>query len=223
MSRKFRYLILIAIVIFIITVTLFRWSYFKNKTKTPILSSPSNQASNNTTTPTKTNVNNLNSLAFPIAEFSTRITKKPFGIYITPENSPVSPERFSGYHTGVDVEYEDVTADVPVYAIADGTVVESRFVSGYGGTFIIEAEYDGIPHTFLYGHIRPSSLPSVGKIVKKGEQLAVLGTGKSYETDGERKHLHFAVTANNQIDLRGYVQNKTDLDLWLNPQDLNYQ
>ena len=36
-----------------------------------------------------------------------RITKKPFGIFITTQNSPVQPERFSGYHTGVDVEYKD--------------------------------------------------------------------------------------------------------------------
>jgi hypothetical protein len=33
------------------------------------------------------------------------LQKKPFGIYITPENSPVQPENFTGYHTGIDVEY----------------------------------------------------------------------------------------------------------------------
>src|SRR3989344_7022766 len=44
----------------------------------------------------------------PIAEFSQRITKKPFGIYITPETSPVHPDKFDGFHTGVDIEYEDI-------------------------------------------------------------------------------------------------------------------
>lgn len=51
----------------------------------------------------------LPKIVLPIAEFEKRITKKPFGIYITPQNSPVQPERFTGYHTGVDVEYEDIT------------------------------------------------------------------------------------------------------------------
>ena len=38
----------------------------------------------------------------PIGQTEERITKKPFGIKISPENSPISPERFSGYHTGID-------------------------------------------------------------------------------------------------------------------------
>src|SRR5438105_4096773 len=44
----------------------------------------------------------------PIGNSLSRVTKKPFGIYITPQNSPVQPEKFKGYHTGVDFE---TTAD----------------------------------------------------------------------------------------------------------------
>lgn len=156
-------------------------------------------------------------LAEPIAEFKQRITKKPFGIYITPATSPVQPERFTGYHTGVDAEYEDKTADVPVYAIADGKVVLSKTASGYGGVFMIEIQLNGAPHTVLYGHIRPSSLPKVGQQIKKGEQLAILGTGNSSETDGERKHLHFAILSDDRIDLKGYVQNQSELPRWVDP------
>ena len=36
----------------------------------------------------------------PISNPLERIIKKPFGIKINPANSPVQPERFSGYHTG---------------------------------------------------------------------------------------------------------------------------
>jgi len=32
-------------------------------------------------------------------------------IYITPQTSPVQPERFTGYHTGVDVEYNDIKSE----------------------------------------------------------------------------------------------------------------
>ena len=185
-----------------------------------------NENSNaNTAPPVNNNVNSSvpvpkSSLAEPVADFRARVTKKPFGIYITPQNSPVSPERFTGYHTGADAEYTDISADVPVYAVADGTVVLSRTASGYGGVFMIEITLDGAKHTILYGHIRPSSLPKVGQKVTKGEQLALLGTGYSSETDGERRHLHFAILADNSLTITGYVSSKNQLSSWLDP--LNY-
>ncbi|NTU99252.1 hypothetical protein HGA64_04600 [Candidatus Falkowbacteria bacterium] len=40
----------------------------------------------------------------PISDALSRVTKKPFGIKVSPKNSSVSPERFTGYHTGVDFE-----------------------------------------------------------------------------------------------------------------------
>jgi murein DD-endopeptidase MepM/ murein hydrolase activator NlpD len=158
-----------------------------------------------------------NALANPVADFKARVTKKPFGIYITPQNSPIQPERFTGYHTGADAEYQDITDDVPVYAVADGKVVLSKTASGYGGVFMIEILLNGTKHTVLYGHIRPSSLPKVGTQVTKGKQLAVLGTGYSTETDGERRHLHFTILATNALDIRGYVQSESQLSGWLDP------
>lgn len=157
------------------------------------------------------------SLANPVANFKARVTKKPFGIYITTQNSPVQPERFSGYHTGADAEYQDVSTDVPVYAVADGTIVLSRTASGYGGVFMIEIELDGVKHNVLYGHIRPSTLPTVGEKVTRGQQIALLGTGYSTETDGERRHLHFAVLTDTRLDIKGYVPTKADLSGWLDP------
>ena len=158
-----------------------------------------------------------NAYADPVADFRARVTKKPFGIYITPQNSPVQPERFTGYHTGTDAEYTDVTSDVPVYAVADGTVVLSEYVSGYGGVFMISFDLNDSPHSALYGHIRPTSLPEVGKKVTKGEQIGLLGTGYSSETDGERRHLHFAVLSDNRIDVKGYVQAQSNLSGWIDP------
>jgi murein DD-endopeptidase MepM/ murein hydrolase activator NlpD len=159
-------------------------------------------------------------LADPIADFKARITKKTFGMHITPATSPVQPEKFTGYHTGIDVEYTDVTADVPVYALADDTIAYSGWVSGYGGALIIKADIKGATHSVLYGHLRPASLPAVGTKFKKGDQMAVLGTGYSHETDGERRHLHFSVLSNDRIDLKGYVSNKSDLSGWLDPLSL---
>jgi len=61
----------------------------------------------------------------PIAGALTRVTKKPFGIYVSPGHSPVSPERFSGYHTGVDFETTaaEQNIDIPIYALCDGNLL----------------------------------------------------------------------------------------------------
>jgi len=61
-------------------------------------------------------------LSEPISNTKSRVTKKPFGIYITPQTSPVQPEKFTGYHTGTDFETTSQEADavVPVYAACTG-------------------------------------------------------------------------------------------------------
>ncbi|OGY24646.1 MAG: hypothetical protein A2Y57_00810 [Candidatus Woykebacteria bacterium RBG_13_40_7b] len=159
--------------------------------------------------------------ALPVANFLTGQTKKVFGQYITPENSPIQPEKFTGYHTGVDIEQVQDNIDVPVYAISDGTIKFLGEVGGYGGVIIYEATIDNAPATILYGHIRLSSVTKkVGDTVAKGEKLAVLGTGYSSETDGERKHLHFAIHKGSQIVYLGYVQNQSQLSDWINPDDI---
>ena len=104
------------------------------------------------------------------------------------------------------------------------------FVSGYGGLLVLKGSIDKnpVPGTgfsdqsryFLYGHVRPSRLPAVGSTVKQGDQVGGLGTAFSSETDGERRHLHFAVYTKDPVDLRGYVQNQSELSAWQNPLDL---
>jgi murein DD-endopeptidase MepM/ murein hydrolase activator NlpD len=159
----------------------------------------------------------ISKLSFPIAEFEERITKKTFGIYITPQNSPVRPERFSGYHTGVDVEYENTAEEVPIYAIYECEVILKRWVSGYGGTMILKCDIVNQEFYILYGHLSEESFIKKNT-VKKGERIAILGKGKTRETDFERKHLHFAIMKNN-LDLRGYVQNNKELENWYDPID----
>jgi murein DD-endopeptidase MepM/ murein hydrolase activator NlpD len=158
------------------------------------------------------------SVVFPIQEFETRITKKPFGIFITPETSPVQPERFSGYHTGVDVEYQDVSGPVPVFAIADGKVEYSGWVAGYGGVMAIRHTIDNRQYLAIYGHLNPDSLVAKGEQVSQGEQIGILGKGYSSETDGERKHLHFGLYTGSDVNLKGYVSTRQELSAWIDPQ-----
>jgi murein DD-endopeptidase MepM/ murein hydrolase activator NlpD len=155
-------------------------------------------------------------LVEPIAEFKQRITKKRFGTYVTPNNSPVQPEKFTGYHTGVDVEYDDVSEEVQVVAIADGTIVQSNTVSGYGGVVIIEHTINGTATYVLYGHLAASSMVGRGKITK-GQKIGILGKGNSSETDGERKHLHLSIRKTHSISVKGYVQSQNELSAWHDP------
>lgn len=158
-------------------------------------------------------------LAEPIAEFRERMTKKFFGTYITPANSPVTPERFTGYHTGVDVEYADVNSDVPVFAIADGIIIASEYASGYGGVMVIKHEISGKTLYAVYGHLKPISMLKTGTNVTQGRKIGVLGTGYSSETDGERRHLHFAIAKTNTIT--GYTSSKSELNSnWIDPLSL---
>ncbi len=164
---------------------------------------------------------NQTSLIEPIDELRSRITKKPFGIFITSENSPVQPERFSGYHTGVDVEYADKPdVDIPVRSIAPGRVVHSGRAAGYGGVLVISHQIGNETKLALYGHLDPSSLPKLGSEVSAGQQIGVLGEGGTAETDGERKHLHFGIIKGEAVTLKGYVQKEQDLAGWENPLSL---
>ncbi|HEV2413121.1 MAG TPA: M23 family metallopeptidase [Candidatus Saccharimonadales bacterium] len=165
----------------------------------------------------------LPALVEPIDQFHQRITKIFFGTYVTPQNSPIQPERFTGYHTGVDVEYGDVTGTVPVYAIANGIVTYSNWASGYGGVTVIQVTIDGALHLVLYGHLDPSSTLPVGTQVSQGQQIGILGIAYSQQTDGERRHLHFDILASDTLDLRGYVPVASELSGWIDPLSLQYR
>ena len=156
----------------------------------------------------------------PLPNALARITKKPFGIYITPKTSPVQPERFQGYHTGVDLETTaaEQNVDVPVVALCNGKLLMAEYASGYGGVAVESCTLDEQAVTVIYGHIRLSSVkPKAGDTLAAGDFLADLGTGYSSETDGERKHLHLGIHIGTGINILGYVQFKGQLSGWLDP------
>ncbi len=153
----------------------------------------------------------------PLENSEKRITKKPFGIKITPDNSPVQPEKFSGYHTGTDFETLDneLSEETPVFAICDGKILEKKIVSGYGGVIVQEGTIDGQPVTILYGHILYDTNISVGDFLSAGIQIGVLADDRSEYSGYERKHLHIGAHKGGEIDYRGYVESQKDLSGWL--------
>lgn len=159
-------------------------------------------------------------LHYPIDNFETGITLKPFGKYITPETSPVQPEIFSGYHVGVDIEVEEenLDEDVWVYAITNCVIKESTTLRGYGGVVVLGCEINGKDYVLLYGHVANYLMEKeVGEIVEFGEKLTILGEQYSIQTDGERKHLHFSIKEGTVIDYAGYVQSELGIQNWIDP------
>jgi hypothetical protein len=158
--------------------------------------------------------------AIPIANAAQRITKKDFGTYVEPGNSPVDPEVFRGFHTAIDLETFDneQNIDVDIFAICTGPLLLSRWAQGYGGVIVQGCTIDNKDVTVIYGHIDLESVAAnLGDTLVKGEKIAILGDPYSNETDNERKHLHLGIHKGKEIQLLGYIQDKAQLVNWIDP------
>jgi murein DD-endopeptidase MepM/ murein hydrolase activator NlpD len=169
-------------------------------------------------TPTGGQSPKMVTVPYPLTNALERVTKKTFGLYVTRKNSPVQPERFAGYHCGVDFEttLEEKDTDVVVNAICDGPLALKKTASGYGGVAVQRCRLGAEDVTVIYGHLRLTSVTAnVGDALKSGQRLGLLGTGFSKETDGERKHLHLGIHKGKDISISGYVQTKAELVHWI--------
>jgi hypothetical protein len=156
----------------------------------------------------------------PLERSQERISKKPFGIRVSPSNSPVSPEKFSGYHTGVDFEVfpEELEADTPIKAVCSGEILEKRTASGYGGILVQKCQIDEEPVSIIYGHLNLQSVSKkTGEDLSAGETVGLLGKDKSAETGYERKHLHLGIKKGSIVNIAGYVQSRDQLSGWIDP------
>ena len=152
-----------------------------------------------------------------------RVTKKDFGTYVRPGDSPVDPEVFTGFHTALDIETYDFEQDIDieVRALCEGSIVLNKWAQGYGGVVAQICQFDGKNYTVVYGHLNPDTTKyKEGERVKKDDLIGVLGDAYSYDTDNERKHLHLGIHKGLDLDIRGYVQNESELDGWINPREI---
>lgn len=159
----------------------------------------------------------------PIDQARDRVTKKPFGLFVEPGNSPVDPEKFRGYHTAVDYEIfpGEESAAIVARAICDGKLLQKRTATGYGGVVVQECTINNQAVTVVYGHLQLSSIEKkIGESFVKGEDIGVLGKAFSAEAGGERKHLHLGIHKGTSVDIRGYVQNQSELGNWIDFQSL---
>jgi len=208
------------VIIIVIIAALFFWFLAKKG----VAPEPLETGKNASPSPSVGAITNGNKVTWvaPISNARERITKKPFDIFVSPADSPVSPEKFTGYHTGVDFEIfsGEENSSVSVYAICSGPLLEKITASGYGGVAVQKCELNNQPVTVVYGHVKLSSIViKSGQQLKAGDKLAVLGEGFSAETGGERKHLHIGIHKGAGVELRGYVQNPDELTSWINLAD----
>ncbi len=159
------------------------------------------------------------SLSTPLPESERRATPLYFGLHVTPdpEKNPIDPpERFEGFHAGTDFEItmEELETEVPVLAICTGKVAYSGFAEGYGGLIIQRCTIRGEPVTVLYGHLDTADLPDIREKLRSGETIARLAPNRSAESDGNRKHLHLGIHRGKEIDMKGYVQEESELSFY---------
>jgi murein DD-endopeptidase MepM/ murein hydrolase activator NlpD len=222
-----RYIISILIIIFAIAILFWFKNNFRTKPNQSALIASQPQATSNNSSnqgrlqsSSQTNTANANDFQAPLPSSGDRVIKKPFGIFITPQNSPVQPEKFRGYHTGADFEIfpEELNIDVPVSAVCSGKLALKKYASGYGGVAVQSCNLNGSPITIIYGHLKLASISaSSGDDIKTGDIIGILGADKSNETNGERKHLHLGFHKGSSISILGYVQSQSELSGWIDP------
>ena len=213
----------------------FLWRYYKNrKTASSQTSSATTSTAQSTpstsSNPAPSSTTSAPTLVYPISSFATRATTNLFGTFYLAGGS-ANPDRlvcpnatyYSGYHTAVDLETTSAEAsqNMPVLAIAAGTVRQVSAVSGYGGLIVIQYNLGGSNYTAYYGHINLSTAKvKAGQNVTVGETLANLGPSCSLTNGDVRKHLHFGLHKGTAIDVRGYAPDKTALASWVDPVQL---
>lgn len=215
MDKKYPLILIAILVILILGLAIMS----QKKSSNPPAKNPTTS-----TTAEKNPIENANYKYFyPINNYEGRLTVRWFGKYVSAsEKPPTCGRTFVGFHDADDLEIfkGEVNETVPVYAIADSKLIEFSEVAGYGGLLVLEANINGQKYTLNYGHIKLSSVRfQKGDDVPAGAQVAELGQGCSAETDGERKHLHFAIHKGDGVDVRGYLNSEQELASWENPKE----
>lgn len=163
-------------------------------------------------------------LPWPLPHGEERTKLLTFGLYVTPnpDNNPIDPpERFTGYHTALDIEIfpEEIDKVVPVSTICGGDIVYAGTAEGYGGVIIQACRIQGQEVRVLYGHLDSNSfqVSNESKNVPTETIIAQLGKQNSAESGYNRKHLHLGIHKGTKLEFLGYVQNQKDLDQFIDP------
>lgn len=117
--------------------------------------------------------------------------------YFGPRKKPGGGTKF---HYGIDMA---ALKGTPVYAAADGKVIEAEHARGYGNTIIVKHNET---YQTRYAHLH-KILVTVGDQVKKGDCIGQVGdTGSVRKSGSDASHLHFEVyVAGKKMDPMRYL------------------
>ncbi len=126
------------------------------------------------------------------------------------------PDTERNIHLGIDLWIE---AESPIYSPLDAEIHSFKNNTNYGDygpTLILKHSIDAIEFYSLYGHLSLASLDGkvIGQTIKKGEQIATLGTA---EVNGDyAPHLHFQIIKDMQNHKGDYpgVSNVKELNFY---------
>jgi hypothetical protein len=103
------------------------------------------------------------------------------GLWVPPVGGYVVTERFSGFHSGIDLAY---TIGTPIYAADTGTVIFAGWNTwGYGNLVVLD---HGNGWTSYYGHLSTWAV-TCGQVVTRGQYIG--GMGSTGNSTGS--HLHY--------------------------------
>ena len=88
--------------------------------------------------------NDKKSLRSPIDDALSRVTKKPYGLKISPQDSPVKPERFNGIHTGADFEIfsgEEEKDISEIDIVKDWDIIKVKITKGGLANIFFEKDF----------------------------------------------------------------------------------
>ncbi|TSC58080.1 MAG: Uncharacterized protein Greene041662_817 [Candidatus Peregrinibacteria bacterium Greene0416_62] len=158
----------------------------------------------------------------PISSARSRPVALGFGMHVTAnaKDNPIDPpERFDGYHSGLDYEVtaSELDQEIPISAICSGSVLYSGFAEGYGGVLTQRCVINKESVTVIYGHLDPDGLAPEGNVLAAGDRLGKLAAARSFWSDQNRKHLHLGIHRGEDSDMRGYVQAPMELEEFIDP------
>lgn len=164
----------------------------------------------------------IGSAPAPLPSARNRPVALAFGMHVAPheDDNPIDPpERFTGYHAGMDYEVlaSELDQEVPVFAVCSGSVLYSGFAEGYGGVLVQRCTIGDEAVTALYGHLDGEGLVAEGTNVTAGGRLGTLASARSFWSGENRKHLHLGIHRGETVDMRGYVAMPIDLQDFIDP------
>ena len=97
-------------------------------------------------------------------------------------------QRWGRLHSGIDIDKNGRTGDIPIIASAGGTVIRANYDRSYGNVVFVTHVINGKVYTTVYAHMEKMFV-SNGQSVKQGQLLGYMGnTGNSFGA-----HLHFEI------------------------------